>query len=225
MQTLFREIDRAVERLLVLNRTGRRDEAVALFRSEIENRLDAEFAQLISEERTDERDEVLQIEADLMRLTTLVKNTTLATSAVLLAIALVSGFLFARSIERPINALTDGALAIGHGDLDHRIAHRGGDEHAVLSQRFNAMAEQLGRPRAMILEAQEGLEQQVVERTEQLADANQRLVATDRQRVRLLTDISHELRTPLTALRGEAEIALRGTSKPEPEYRKALFKV
>jgi two-component system, OmpR family, sensor kinase len=40
--------------------------------------------------------------------------------------------------------------------------------------------------------------------------------------VRLLTDVSHELRTPLTALRGEAEVALRGMSKPEGVYREAL---
>jgi len=75
------------------------------------------------------------------------------------------------------------------------------------------------------MNAQEGLELQVAERTRELADANQRLVATDQQRVRLLTDVNHELRTPLTALRGEAEIALRGSSKPEPEYRRALTNV
>ncbi len=225
MQVLFREIDRAVERLLVLDQQGRREDAIALFRSEIENRLDAEFAQLISDGLVDEQDEVRQIEADLVRLTRFVESTTLATLGVLLAIALVSGFWFARTIERPIKALTEGALAIERGDLDHRIAHRGGDEHAILSRRFNAMAEQLGRQRATILDAQEGLERQVAERTEELADANRRLVATDQQRVRLLTDISHELRTPLTALRGEAEIALRGKSKPVSDYRRALSSV
>jgi two-component system, OmpR family, sensor kinase len=225
MEAQFREIDRAVGRLLVLDRQGRREEAITLFRSEIENRLDAEFAQLISDGLADEQGEVLQLETDLARLTRLVRNTTLAASGVLLAIALISGFLFARSIARPIKALTDGALAIERGDLDHRIAHRGSDEHATLSQRFNAMAEQLGRHRAMIMDAQEGLERQVAERTRELADANQQLVATDQQRVRLLTDVNHELRTPLTALRGEAEIALRGASKPEAEYRRALSSV
>jgi two-component system, OmpR family, sensor kinase len=40
--------------------------------------------------------------------------------------------------------------------------------------------------------------------------------------VLLLADVSHELRTPLTALRGEAEVALRGISKPESVYRDAL---
>jgi two-component system, OmpR family, sensor kinase len=225
MQVLLGEIDRAVERLLVLDQAGRRDDAVALFRAGIENRLDAEFAQHISDQLADERNEVVQIEADLVRLTRFEKLAILSASGVLLGIALVSGFLFARSIERPIKALTAGALAIEGGDLDHRIVYRGDDEHAELSRRFNAMAEQLGRQRALILEAQQGLERQVTERTDQLADVNRQLVATDRQRVRLLTDISHELRTPLTALRGEAEVVLRGASKPEDEYRRALVNV
>jgi two-component system, OmpR family, sensor kinase len=225
MQLLFAGIDRAFERLLVLDRQGRREEAVALFRAEIENRLDAEFAQLINEALADERDEVRQIEADLVRLAQFVKTATLSMSAILVALALGAGYWFARSIERPIKALTDGALAIERGDLDHRITVAGSDEHALLSQRFNAMAEQLGRQRAVILDAQQGLARQVAERTEELAEANRRLVATDEQRVRLLTDISHELRTPLTALRGEAEIALRGGPKSERDYKRALTNV
>ncbi len=40
--------------------------------------------------------------------------------------------------------------------------------------------------------------------------------------MRFLADVSHELRTPLTVLRGEAEVALRGMSKPEAVYRESL---
>ena len=225
MVTLFGEIDRAVERLLLLNQQGRREEAVALFRSDIENRLDAEFAQLIADGLEDERNEVRQVDDNLVTLTDLVRNTTLAALAVLLVISLISSILFARSLQLPIKRLTQGTLAIARGDLDHRIAYRGGDELALLSQRFNAMAEQLSAQRATIIETQAGLERQVAERTTQLADANRRLVAIDNERVRLLADVNHELRTPLTAIRGEAEVALRGASKPETDYRRALANV
>ncbi len=225
MVTLFGEIDRALERLLLLDQQGRREEAVALFRSDIENRLDAEFAQLIIDGLEDERNEVRQVDDNLLHLTGLVRNTTLAALAVLLVVALISSMLFARSIQLPIKRLTQGTLAIARGDLDHRIVYRGGDELAMLSERFNAMAQQLGAQRETIIETQAGLERQVAERTAQLADANRRLVAIDNERVRLLADVSHELRTPLTAIRGEAEVALRGASKPETEYRRALANV
>ena len=43
MLVLFRSIDRAVERLLLLDQEGRRDDAIRLFRSDIENRLDAPY--------------------------------------------------------------------------------------------------------------------------------------------------------------------------------------
>lgn len=225
MQELFRQIDRAVERLLLLDQQGRSDEAITLFRSEIENLLDAEFARLIAEARTDEQQEVSAIEADLVNRTRWLTIMTVGASGILLVTALLSGFLFVRSIQRPIKALTDGARAIELGNFDHRITPLGRDEHAVLSHRFNTMAEQLGRQRAMLMATHDELEGQVAERTLQLAEANRRLVATDEQRVRLLTDISHELRTPLTALRGEAEIVLRGSAKPEMAYRDALMKV
>jgi two-component system, OmpR family, sensor kinase len=60
MQALFRGVDRAVERVLLLDKEGRRDEAVALFRSEIENRLDAEFERMIAAAVADEREEVAE---------------------------------------------------------------------------------------------------------------------------------------------------------------------
>ena len=56
----------------------------------------------------------------------------------------------------------------------------------------------------------------------ELAEVNRRLTELDEQRVRFLADVSHELRTPLTVLRGEAEVALRGMSKPEAVYRESL---
>jgi two-component system, OmpR family, sensor kinase len=87
------------------------------------------------------------------------------------------------------------------------------------------MAEELERQRTMLVGAQSELERQVAERTSELAEANRRLTSADQLRVRFLADISHELRTPLTALRGEAEVALRGAAKPHGVYREALSTV
>jgi signal transduction histidine kinase len=225
MQALLGGIDRAVERLLLLNQQGRRDEAIALFRSEIENRLDAEFESLIAAAVADERAETLAVEADVARLAGWVTAATLAGVVALVAATLIAGFLFARSIARPIRSLAEGALAIERGDLGHRIGPLGHDELGLLAERFDAMAEQLEHQHAMLVGAQGELERQVAERTSELAEANRQLTATNQHRVRFLGDISHELRTPLTALRGEAEVALRGAQKEEGVYREALSTV
>ena len=142
MEALLRRIDRAVERLLLLDQQGRRDEAVALFRSEIENRLDAEFESLIAAAVADERAETLAVEADVARLAGWVTAATLAGVVALVAATLVAGFLFARSIARPIRALAGGAHAIERGELGHRIGDLGQDEFGLLAKRFDAMADE-----------------------------------------------------------------------------------
>jgi signal transduction histidine kinase len=222
MQALFREIDRAVERMLLFERQGRREDAIALFRTEIENRLDVEFEKLIVAAMADEQAEVLRADSEASVLSRRLILATFALLAILLAVVAAFGVVFVRSLRAPIDALSGGALAIEQGNLDHRIAYSRNDELGLLARRFNAMADELKRQRAALLAAQTDLEQQVAERTREIKEANAQLTELDRQRVRLLTDISHELRTPLTVLRGEAEVSLRGASKPESTYRAAL---
>jgi two-component system, OmpR family, sensor kinase len=225
MIDLFHEIDRAVERVLLLVQQNRSEEAVALFRAEIENRLDADFEALIAEALADERSEVAEADAAAKRLSSRVMVGTFTLLGLLLALAIVSGFVFTRSLRKPINALAEGTNAIERGDLTHRIAYAKRDEFGVLAGRFNTMAEKLQRQTGDLLAARANLEQQVEERTRQIADANLQLTKLDQQRVRFLGDVSHELRTPLTVLRAEAEVALRGSSKPENTYRAALATV
>jgi two-component system, OmpR family, sensor kinase len=225
MQALFREVDRAVERVLLLDKEGRRDEAVALFRSEIENRLDAEFEQIIAAAVAGEREEVAQADATAAALERWLAIGTFALLGLLLAGTTAAGVLFARSLRRPIEALTQGTIAVEQGDLSHRILYSGPDELGRLARQFNAMLEVLQQQRTQLDDVRAGLERQVSERTGELAELNRRLVEVDRQRVRFLADISHELRTPLTALRGEAEVTLRGASRPEDVYRDALASI
>jgi two-component system OmpR family sensor kinase len=225
MRALYGEITKATSNAIDLRNQGRQEEAVRVFRREIENRLDAEFQNVLEAARRDEEEEVrrteLQAEALWRRLTWM--TAALALAAV--ALSLASAFLLARSLIRPISLLTEGAEAIGRGELDYRIVFASGDELGVLARRFNTMAAKQEIQRKQLLDARTDLERQVTERTAELAAANQRLTDLDRLRVQFLADISHELRTPLTALRGEAEIPLRHGSKPEAVYRDALERI
>jgi len=222
MRLLLREIDRAVERLLLLSQEGRQQEAIALFREQIENRLDAELERLIVAAVSDERAEAERVDAEAATLARRLTLATVVALAAILASTIAVGVHFYGAIVPPLRALTEGALAIERGDLGHRVAAPHRDELGRLASRFNQMAEELERQRGLLLAAHTHLERQVVERTSELADANRRLSVLDQLRVRFLADVSHELRTPLTVLRGEAEVALRGMSKPESVYREAL---
>jgi two-component system OmpR family sensor kinase len=224
MQNLFTEVDRTVERLLLLEQEGRRDEAIALLRSDIENRLDAELEGMIAKGVAGERAEVAGVDADAEMLSSWLRLAVIAVSAALMVLTAATGLLLIWSLARPIAALTEGAHAIARGNLDHRINYEGRNEIGLLARSFDEMAATLGRQRAELITAQADLERQVEKRTEELGQANQRLSLVDRQRVRFLADASHELRTPLTVLRGEAEVALRGGRKPEL-YRQALTRI
>jgi signal transduction histidine kinase len=225
MRALYGEISKATARAIDLRNQGRQEDAVMIFRRDIENRFDAEFENILEAARRDEAEEVaraeLQAEALWRRLTWITAGLALAA----VVLCFVAAFLLARSLMRPIGLLTQGAEAIGRGELDHRIGYDSSDELGVLARRFNAMAANQEDQRKRLLEARADLERQVTARTAELAAANQRLTDLDRLRVQFLADISHELRTPLTALRGEAEIPLRHGSKPEAVYRDALERI
>lgn len=67
---------------------------------------------------------------------------TLILAVVMAGIAGALGFLFARRILRPIEALTEAAEAIGAGDLSARPLTPSDDEIGILAGTFNSMARQ-----------------------------------------------------------------------------------
>ena len=140
MVALFREIDQAVARVLLLDQQGRRDEAIALFRSEIENRLDAALQSLIAAGVEDEREDVLEAEATAKRTLSGLMIGALSLLGILLAIVLAAGLLFARSLRKPIASLVEGAQAIERGDLGYRIAYAGRGSSPV-AKRLEVRAE------------------------------------------------------------------------------------
>ncbi len=225
MRVLYEEIKEATSEALKLRGQGRLDDAIAVFRRDIENRFDAEFENILETARRDEAEEVgrteLQAEALWQRLTWMIAVLALVT----VVLCFVAAFRLTRSLMQPIGLLTEGTEAISRGELEHRIDYESADELGGLVRHFNEMAAKREEQRALLLGAHADLERQVAERTKELADANQRLTELDRLRVQFLADISHELRTPLTALRGEAEIPLRHGSKPEAVYRDALERI
>lgn len=149
----------------------------------------------------------------------------LGAAALLAAAALAAAFYFGRALRGPLEQLSLGARALQMGQLGHRIPQQGDDEFAEVARSVNALAAELEQHREREWADRQRLEDLVAARTRELADALGSLRQADGQRRRLFADISHELRTPTTAIRGEAEITLRGVDKPAAEYKEALARI
>lgn len=149
---------------------------------------------------------------------------TIAASSLALGALLLAAYL-TRALRQPLERLSAGALALQRGDLDHRIPEQGRDEFSAVARSVNAMAAELAEHRTAERQTRQRLEEQVQARTAELQGALQSLRDVDARRRQLFADISHELRTPTTAIRGEAEITLRGQAKPPAEYQAALRRI
>lgn len=154
-----------------------------------------------------------------MRALWMAAASSLALGALLLAAYLT------RALRQPLERLSEGALALQQGNLAHRIPDQGKDEFSAVARSVNAMAAELAQHRAAEQQTRTRLEEQVQTRTAELEGALQTLRDVDARRRQLFADISHELRTPTTAIRGEAEITLRGQAKPPAEYQAALRRI
>lgn len=224
MRHLYEDIDLTVQRLLFLRDQGRQEDALRLFREDIEESLDAELEELMAAAIDDEVRELSSIEQRTNQLEDRLKFLIASVTFCALLVSAAAGILLSRGLTQPIRELISGAKAIGEGNLGYRISEGGRDEFSDLARQFNSTAAQLEAQRQQLLEVQAGLESEVARRTSQLEDANGRLQRLDHMRLLFLADISHELRTPLTILRGEAEVALRGERSRE-EHRETLRRI
>ena len=153
------------------------------------------------------------------------RQQTIGLAVLTLAAAIVLALYLNRRLQRPLDRLLEGTQALRAGALDHRIALGSHDEFGRVAEHFNAMAAELQRHRHDADAARRRLEEAVLERTGELSAAHEALQQVDQRRRQLLADLSHELRTPATAIRGEAEIALRGADRPPAEYRETLARI
>src|SRR5260221_2900924 len=133
-------------------------------------------------------------------------NASLVRAAGLLALALliaiVASLVLARRMIVPIDVVRAGAARIGAGGFDQRIEIRTGDELEDLAEEFNRMSSRLQ-------ESYANLEEKVVARTRELADARDQLEVASRHKSEFLANMSHELRTPLNAIIGFSDVLLQ----------------
>jgi len=142
-----------------------------------------------------------------------------------LAAAVVMALRLNKRLQAPLDRLLLGTQELQAGNLGHRVAIGSRDEFERVAEHFNAMAAELQQHRANADAARQRLEEAVQDRTNELSTAHETLQRIDQRRRQLFADLGHELRTPATAIRGEAEIALRGIDKPVEEYKQTLSRI
>lgn len=225
LEKLLTEGEWAFERIALLQHRGEIGPAQKELKTVLQDTIDLQFKPLIDRAIADELSEMLFARTKAEELNRNLKYIATVTALIAVFLALALAIWLLRNLRHSLQSLVGGVRKVSKGDLEHRIVLPGRDEFSYLAQNFNDMTGRLAEKHQSLLLAQSELEDKVDSRTSELQQVNDKLQLIDAGRRRFLAEISHELRTPLAAIRGEAEVTLRGHKKQVVEYEEALHRI
>ena len=132
---------------------------------------------------------------------------------------------FVKRMHQPFDALVQATTAMAQGNYTYRGVVGADDEFGHIARQLNATAIKLEAARAQSQSLRQGLDDAIAVKTAELTRSHEALLRIDNRRRQFFAEVSHELRTPVTVIRGEAEIALRGTQHDAQDYRASLSRI
>ncbi|TAG79825.1 MAG: sensor histidine kinase [Burkholderiales bacterium] len=154
-----------------------------------------------------------------------IRDAALFLALLVVTFSVIATFFFIARIQRPISRVVERTQAFAHGDYAEVPTSTSKDEFGRLERALEAMRAQLVVARERDQSVQSALERLVAERTRALSESYEALMQVDARRRQFFADIGHEVRTPITVIRGEAELALRGTTLNESDYRDSFLRI
>ena len=153
------------------------------------------------------------------------RTASLLLAFISVALGVFAVVYFIKRMHQPFNALVQAATAIAQGNYAHREFVGADDEFGQIARQLNATAIKLEAARTQSQSVRQGLDDAIAVKTADVTRSHEALLRIDSRRRQFFAEVSHELRTPVTVIRGEAEIALRGTHHDAPYYRASLSRI
>ncbi|MCU0452943.1 MAG: HAMP domain-containing histidine kinase [Bacteroidetes bacterium] len=147
----------------------------------------------------DVRMSLARLDAEIARIQMIAVLTAAAT---LVLLFFVIRWFLRRTVLQPLDALMEGTVQVGDGNLDHAVVVSAKHELGRLARSFNEMVESVRVAQEHDRKWSETLEQRVKEKTDELKAIHQRILHVEKMTSlgRLSATVAHELNNPLAGI-------------------------